>query len=174
MTIGERIKFYREKRGFSQSELAKIAGIPLGTFQKYEIDYRNPKKETLEKIAFALNVSPNTFLDVKSETIGDIAALFFNLAHETKISFHGTKDSAGKYDINTLTFSLESPFIKSYLRDWADAIDAINALRAQAELCPDASLRQTMLEHASLVEREAEYNQISSQILIPKDEKKEP
>ncbi len=174
MTTGERIRFFREKRGFSQSDLAKIAGIPLGTLQKYELGIRNPKSEPLEKIALALGVSPNAFINVKCDTIGDLAALFFMLAHQTEINFHGSKNEDGKYNTSDLSFSFNSPFLKVFLGDWANALDAIKLARTQADLCPDETLRQTMLEYASLVEREAEYNQISSQILIPKDEKKEP
>lgn len=157
MTVGKKIKFFREKKGLTQSELAEIAGIPLGTFQKYEIDYRNPKGDTLEKIACGLGVSPNVFLDVKVDTVGDLASLFFLFSRCIELDFHGEKKHDGKYDENSLSISFKSPFLRKCLGDWACAVNVKNSFQTQAEMCPDEKLRQIMLEHISLVESEAEY-----------------
>lgn len=169
MTIGEKIRFYREKRGFTQTMLSQATGIPLGTIKKYEISNRKPKSDAMEKIALALRVSPNVFYDLKSETIGDLTALFFFLAQEGKIHFYGEKDSEGKYDINSLTFSFDSPLLKHCLKDWADTLNIINTLRAQADTCTDETVKNMLLTRADEVQREAEYTHISSQILVPKD-----
>ena len=57
MTIGERIQMVRKAAGLSQKELGerlKVSGSMIG---QYENNLRKPKRETLEKIAEALNVS---------------------------------------------------------------------------------------------------------------------
>ncbi len=40
--IGKRIQWLREKRGFSQAELAVTAGVPLGSLKNYEQGIRLP------------------------------------------------------------------------------------------------------------------------------------
>lgn len=57
MTTGERIKAARKKKGLSQVQLGEMLGIPFQSISQWERDARNPKKETLRKIAQALDVS---------------------------------------------------------------------------------------------------------------------
>ena len=58
MTTGERIKAARKKAGMTQAELAEKLEIPFQSVSQWERDIRNPKKETLEKIAEKLGVDP--------------------------------------------------------------------------------------------------------------------
>ena len=39
-----RLKFYREEKGLSQSELAKKSGVPLRNIQAYEQGYKDINK----------------------------------------------------------------------------------------------------------------------------------
>lgn len=57
MTIGERIQLVRRTAGFSQKELGERLGVSGSMIGQYENNLRRPKRETLEKIAKALNVS---------------------------------------------------------------------------------------------------------------------
>lgn len=57
MTTGQRIKNARKAAGMTQAELASKLGIPFQSISQWERDLRNPKQETLDKIAIALNVS---------------------------------------------------------------------------------------------------------------------
>lgn len=57
MTVGERIKAARKKRGMSQKELADKLGIPYQGISQYERGVRNPKAATLFRIAEILEVS---------------------------------------------------------------------------------------------------------------------
>ena len=64
MTVGEKIKTYRKMRGISQKTLGELAGgINEVTIRKYEAGDRNPKPEQLLKIANALGISINLFMD---------------------------------------------------------------------------------------------------------------
>jgi len=58
MTTGERIKAARKKAGLTQAELASKLEIPFQSISQWERDIRKPKKETIAKIARALNVHP--------------------------------------------------------------------------------------------------------------------
>lgn len=56
MTTGQRIRAARKKARMTQAELAKRLGISYVGISQWENDIRNPKYETLVRIAAALNV----------------------------------------------------------------------------------------------------------------------
>lgn len=56
MTTGQRIKEARKKAGLTQKELGQRLGVTYQTLAQWENDHRNPKPETLERIAEALGV----------------------------------------------------------------------------------------------------------------------
>lgn len=56
MTTGQRIKTARKKAGITQAELGKILGVSGSMIAQYETDKRNPKYDTLKRIATALGV----------------------------------------------------------------------------------------------------------------------
>ena len=49
MTVGEKIKYYRNIRGISQEMLGNLSGINPATIKKYEYGIRNPKPDQLLK-----------------------------------------------------------------------------------------------------------------------------
>lgn len=57
----EVIKKHRKKIGLTQAELADKAGIGRSTLAQYEAGDRNPKREALEKIAQAIDMTPAEF-----------------------------------------------------------------------------------------------------------------
>lgn len=63
LTVGERIKAFRTLSGLTQDELAKKCGIATITIHQYENNKRQPRIENLKKIANALNVPIDGFLD---------------------------------------------------------------------------------------------------------------
>lgn len=56
MTIGQNIKTARNNAGLTQKQLAEKSGIATITLQQYERGVREPKLETIAKIARALNL----------------------------------------------------------------------------------------------------------------------
>lgn len=54
--IGEKIKEVRKEKELTQRELAERLGTTPQNIAQYETGKRNPKRETLQKIAQALNV----------------------------------------------------------------------------------------------------------------------
>ena len=63
MTTGEKIKHFRNLRCISQETLGQLSGINSATIKKYEYGIRNPKPDQLLKIANALGISINVFMD---------------------------------------------------------------------------------------------------------------
>lgn len=57
MSVGKNIKRIRKQKGFTQKELAEKLGVSQQNLAQYEGDKRNPKLETIIKIADGLNVS---------------------------------------------------------------------------------------------------------------------
>ncbi|MBS6955805.1 MAG: helix-turn-helix transcriptional regulator [Enterocloster asparagiformis] len=56
MNTGELIRFYRKQRKLTQDELAKKCGTSAAMIRQYELGKRNPKIDTIDKIAQALNI----------------------------------------------------------------------------------------------------------------------
>ena len=57
MTNGERIKYLREKNGFTQKDIATRLGVEPAAISKYELDMREPNIEAIKKLATIFNVS---------------------------------------------------------------------------------------------------------------------
>jgi len=58
MTTGQLIRAARKKAGVTRTELAQKLNIPFQSVSQWERDLRNPKIETLNRIAAALGVDP--------------------------------------------------------------------------------------------------------------------
>lgn len=165
MKFSEKMKFYRNVNNMNQNDLAQASDIPLATIKKYEISTRCPKSEPLRKIADALGVSTNVFLDVEQETIGDISALFFLLSKCTDLEIHGEKID-GKYSADSVSFSFSHPLLQEFLADWASSTESARELRRTAKNFKEEEIRKPMLESAETLERTLEYNKVSCKIKV--------
>lgn len=65
--VGERIKYFREKRGITINALANLAGISQSYLRELELGNKKPTVEYLEYICQALKISLVTFFDVENE-----------------------------------------------------------------------------------------------------------
>ena len=63
--ISDRLKEARIKSNMTKADMARKLGVAYSTYDGYETGYREPKYETLLKIASALEVSIADLLDVK-------------------------------------------------------------------------------------------------------------
>lgn len=61
--LGERLRKLRNERNLTQKEIAKILGIPRGTYAHYEINKRTPDFDLLKETADYYNVSLDYLLD---------------------------------------------------------------------------------------------------------------
>ena len=94
MTTGEKIKYFRNMRGISQETLGQLSGINSATIKKYEYGIRNPKPDQLLKIANALGISINIFMDFDIETISDVLSLLFKLDDQIDMKFEADQDDS--------------------------------------------------------------------------------
>ncbi len=62
-TMGKRIAALRVAAGLSQPQLAKRAGVPIGTLRNWEQDLRQPYASALQALAVALGVEVGPLLD---------------------------------------------------------------------------------------------------------------
>ena len=69
MTVGENIRKFRKKAHLTQKDLAHKAGLATITIQQYERGVREPRLETLFKIAKVLNVLPTLLIENMSEEL---------------------------------------------------------------------------------------------------------
>lgn len=69
LTVAQKIKAIRQKRGFTQEKLGELSGINAGNIRKYESGtISNPTYKTLEKLANALNVPVLFFVSGGSDS----------------------------------------------------------------------------------------------------------
>ena len=63
MSNGELIRQARKRKNWTQGDLAKALGITHVNVAQWENGTRNPKTETLERIAEALDIDPLDLMD---------------------------------------------------------------------------------------------------------------
>lgn len=71
MTVSENIKSIRKQKGLTQKQLGDLCNIAESTIRRYELGLLNPKIETIQKIADALEVPISSlitgYFDMKIE-----------------------------------------------------------------------------------------------------------
>lgn len=78
MTIGEKIKKYRQEKNLSQKQVAIRAGMSEPAIRNYELGNRTPSDKQIEKIALALDVSPFALSNPNLDSyVGVMHALFY-------------------------------------------------------------------------------------------------
>lgn len=126
MTVGEKIRTYRKMRGISQKMLGQLAGgINEVTIRKYEAGDRNPKPDQLLKIADALGISINIFMDFDIETVSDVLSLIFKMDEQLDVEFTGKKNKKGEYAPDSIALKFNNPLINEKLVKWARTRDLV-------------------------------------------------
>lgn len=97
MTTGQRIKEARKKAELTQKGLAEKLGIAYQTLAQWENDLRNPKYDTLKRIAAALNIPIH-------ELISDEPGILDLLLPS---GLHGLRANELKVDEDTLCYMLD-------------------------------------------------------------------
>lgn len=66
MTLGERIVFFRTKKGISQKGLAELIGATPSRLNYWEKDKREPDVKMINRLCEALGVDPSELLSEKT------------------------------------------------------------------------------------------------------------
>ena len=69
MTLPENIKRIRKEKGLTQKKLGELCGIDEANIRKYESGKQNPKIETVERIAIALDCSSYDLRGIPKDSI---------------------------------------------------------------------------------------------------------
>ncbi len=102
MTTGEKIKLFWNLRGISQEALGQLSGINSATIKKYEYGIRNPKPDQLLKIANALGININVFMDFNIETVSDVLCLMLKVDEQLGMKFEAEKDEDSSFIPSTI------------------------------------------------------------------------
>ena len=128
MKIGERIRTARNNAGLSQLEVANRLGVSEASIRLYELGKRTPKPEMIERIADALDVEPQSLVEMKIESSRDALEMLFRLEDE-----FGAKPN----DDGSLSFDAKAPGakkLKDALKVWAKKQEELESGKiAQAE-----------------------------------------
>lgn len=91
MSIGENIKRFRKEKGFTQKELADRLETTPQNLAQYENGKRNPKIETIVKIASALNIDTKSLLPDTdyNRLLGNKAEIAYDVILEQIIGLKG-------------------------------------------------------------------------------------
>lgn len=83
MTIGQRIKYFRKRKGYTQKEIGELLGFAstsAGTrIAQYETEVRVPKKKMLATIAQLFEVSPFALMPLDIDTMNGLMHTLFVL-----------------------------------------------------------------------------------------------
>ena len=145
LTIGEKIRLYREMRVMTQVQLANITDINVGTIRKYELGIRNPKPDQLIKIANGLGKNVSTFYDLNICTAGDIMALLIAVSEKTEITFVGDKDGDGIFESTEVAMKFKSPYMQELMKDWAGMKHEIDMLLSKLDNVADKNVKAEKL-----------------------------
>ncbi len=127
MSIGNRIKEYREKAGMTQKEVAEILGVEAKAVSKYELGLAEPNIESLRRLADTFKISVDELiaeekkLDISNVNVLEVLReqkemkLKGNLYYRTQIMFaYNTNHIEGSrltedqtrhiYETNTILF----------------------------------------------------------------------
>jgi len=121
MTVGERIRFYRERAGLTQEELAAMIGTSSQAIYKYEkgVVYNIPLKK-IEKLAEIFNVEPDNITGWKDAAKKQLSTNDYSDQEQSIIQKYRALDERGKRVVDSV-IDVESNFIKSTPDDEDDS-----------------------------------------------------
>lgn len=118
LTIGERIKYCRQRRGLTQAQLAEFSGIHPVSIRKYETNKMQPQPAQIEKIARVLCVNltaisaPHT-QTIQLKTIGDLMGLLITCHKSGILSIQGERGERDILLMDSVRF-VPNPLFQKY------------------------------------------------------------
>ena len=136
MSFQENLRYYREKAGYKQAkDFAEALNIPYSTYTGYEVRNREPKYETLCKIADLLQVSTDDLLGRTTNILGTnederLKKELNNLLNPNEVkNLQIVINNIDKEDIHCSFLELQQDFFL----DKSDIISIINTLNEAME-----------------------------------------
>lgn len=145
--VGEKIRAYREFRGYNQIQLAEMSGINVATIRKYELGIRNPKPDQLEKIASALGLNVSIFLDFNIETVGDVLSLLFAIDDSVDLSLSENPD--GK-----ILMAFQNATMQDFFKKWCQFKNVYEKEKDEIQNIKNKEKRQEELDKLNATQEE--------------------
>lgn len=117
MTIGEKIRYFRLLRGYTQAELGDKLGLQADRIRQYENDVRTPKADLLKTIADSLDVDVEALSDINVKNAADIMHILFELEDKHTIDIERID---GKTAIIIDDEDTRNNILNTYLNYWYD------------------------------------------------------
>lgn len=102
-------------RGISQETPGQLSGINSATIKKYEYGIRNPKPDQLLKIANALGISINVFMDFDIETVSDVLSLILKMDEQLDMNFEAERYEDESFNPATIKISFQNSLLNHKL-----------------------------------------------------------
>lgn len=131
MNTGEIIKYFRLARNMTQEQLAQEAEISFSTLRKYEANERNPKYEQLSKIADALGISVNLFMDFEIQSISDLFSILFKMEEQADLEIMTSKELKTSISEDALFLHFKNEYINHMLGNYRASVESIQDMDAQ-------------------------------------------
>lgn len=117
--IGEKIRYFRTKKGITQGQLAELSDIHPVSIRKYETNKMQPQPPQIEKIAAALNISYSALNGVSNaglrlETLGDLMGFLMVMYDAGIIQVKGKRKKDGSLQKDTVKLKF-SPILAKFL-----------------------------------------------------------
>lgn len=165
MTLGEKIKYYREMQKMGQDKLAELSHISVSAIRKYESGVRVPKDSQLEKLAIALHISPVALKDIHFDSFTDLLPYLYEISKCGEISFEYEKDADGNNITTDVRIKYNNPDFQSFFREWAEKKAEGEQIKAAAENITDSQTKDMMLLRATDIESEIEQKLVTERII---------
>ena len=114
MKIHEKIKMLRQKKGWSQTQLANKLGVHSQHISRYEREKSNPSAETLIKFADIFSVSVDFLLNEETENISP-----YKIRDKQLQRYFEEVDQLDEENKNLIKGVIESVLIKHKVKDLA-------------------------------------------------------
>lgn len=114
MSVGKRLRAAREAAGMTQAEVAKRLGVSESSIRLYELGKRQPNDEILERIAAAVGVDPQAFVEIEIDSVRDVLEILFRL--EDACGLAPLED--GKLGVDRMND--HAPKLLASIERWAD------------------------------------------------------
>lgn len=117
--FSENLRLQRQKKNLSQEELGNLIGVSGVTIMRYEKGTREPKLETIKKIANALKIPVSDLININSPIIDKATNRFISGKHPEEIETYGDI-------IDNIVMSSE---LGSTINNYQSAVAELNQLR---------------------------------------------
>ena len=128
MAIGQRIKFFRNRKSFTQKQFGKALGFPDKTsdvrIAQYESEARIPRQELLKEMAQLLDVSTHAITIPDIDTDEGLMHTFFALEDMYDLSI---TEVDGKPCLSPIFSSISSLSLEQALSAWLQHKKELNA-----------------------------------------------